>query len=83
MKEQAGFGLVPGAVAAGDGVAVSDEMFEGAAAVDAAGWVVPPQQRLSMPVQRLEPPSLRRLAGAQPRLQPASVATSAPAAADR
>ena len=64
MKEQAGFEPVVDCTTMQDGEAVPFEV---------ADQVVPPPQRLSMPIQRLEPLSLRRLFGEPGRLAPARI----------
>lgn len=72
MKQQAGDG--PGLDALVSDA--SDAPFE------VADLVVPPQQRMAMPVQRLEAVTLRRLFAEPARLAPARIAAgpSAPAA---
>jgi hypothetical protein len=71
MTEQAGFGPGPSAYAPEAGLLP----FE--------GFVVPPVQRLAMPVQRLEPAPLRRLFGEPARLAPAQASISSTASVGR
>lgn len=70
MKEQAGD-------RSGHDTAVSDVRT---GAFEVADLVVPPQQRMAMPVQRLEPVTLRRLLGEPGSIVPLRVA-AAPVAA--
>ncbi len=73
MKEQAG-------VEPGRGALASDP---GGAPFEVAGLVVPPQQRMAMPIQRLEAVPLLRLFGEPARLAPARIAaTPVPPAAN-
>lgn len=73
MKEQAGVEPGPQAFVSQSEV----ESFE------VASLVVPPQQRLAMPVQRLEALSLSRLFGAPATLAPARIAAPSAATDDR
>lgn len=50
----------------------------GGSVLDLAAAVVPPQQRIAMPVQRLEPVSLGRLFGESGSLMPARIPYRAP-----
>lgn len=77
MKEQAGFAPGPDVAAEGQGPESLEVEFGPAL----ARLVVPRTQRLAMPVQRLDRPSLRRLASAPGRLAPARIAASSPVAA--